>query len=1187
MELRTRIADALPPGVQDVARYSLDLSARRLPLRLRGPKVSVVVPVYNVAPYLEECLQSISAQTYRNLEIVVVDDGSTDGSLVVAQRCRRLDRRIRIVERPNGGLSAARNTGIDAATGEFLAFVDSDDRITPETIGRVVQVLRRTRSDFAVMCYQRMNSQRCWPAGPWIREAHAEQRLRTTLDAFPDVLVNAVAWSKVYRRDFWDAAGLRFEDGVLYEDQAVSAEAYAKAASFDVLPDVLYDWRVREDRSSISQQVATDTDLRERLGAAFTSLAALRAHASEEVVHARSRQLLVNDFRLSLAQIAKAGEDYWKILVDGLRRLFEVAPAEVWADIPAQARGLYHLVLADDRARAERFLADDGLTLDAHPTRVVEARVFSLLPMHDDAEARIQEGWNELGESQTPLQTAVRGAWWSEDGRLQVRGWAYIPHIDLAEHGTRIELSLRAVDGGAEVPLGVTGWRHPDLARVPRHQWCDYSGAGFAVSIDAATLPRVRPGRARTWELYARVETAGVVRDAPVTGINEWSSAGQLPARDLGEHGRVKQVVDDRGAFCLHVSSPVVAVEGVRSGVDRVTLDLSTRDGRPLHSVSATQGRVTVRASVRSSADGRATVSLVLPKSGKAPRYWTLRARCGSGKEHALGWGSSPVEAQRGGAPGRVQLRRTRAGNVTVVQGGAVVDVESWQVGDGQLIVRGHTTATTLEVGWSGTVGEVHGEVELSGGAFTARVPLRADSWGLGAAPLPVGRYGLFVRVREDEQQAWPVGLELADDVVAQLPLPVETDALRGRLERSPQGRITLIVSPPLDVDEIGSRNQRRLRERHRTAELAPRPDAVLFRSFYGENTSCNGLAVHRELRRRGTDLSLYWVVKDHSVPVPEGGIPVVANSRQHHELLGAARYVFDNVHQPDFTTKRDGQVFVQTFHGYPFKAMGRPYWEKAGYPRHRIESFDRRMEDWDYVVSPARYATPLLREAFGVTGEVLEIGYPRNDVLVDAQAPDARARTRAALGIADSQRAVLYAPTYRDNLSTSEFASQMVDFLDTAAFSRAMGPDTVLLVRGHAMNARLAARTARTDGVVDVTDHPEISDLVLASDAAVLDYSSLRFDYAITGKPMVFLVPDLDVYKDKARGWLFDYEPTAAGPLVSTTAEVVDALRDPVRLEHDHAAARERFRADYTELDDGRAAARLVDAVMRPRGDA
>jgi CDP-glycerol glycerophosphotransferase len=1190
MDIIRSAARALPRRQRETVRQALGLSARFLgaaPLT-RAPKVSIVVPVYDVEPYLGSCLWSISNQTYRNIEVVVVDDGSTDGSLAVAQRARRRDRRIRIVRQPNGGLSSARNTGIAAATGDYLAFVDSDDRLARRAIGTVMRSLRRTGSDFAVMSYRRMNSETTWPAGEWIRAVHAQARPAVRLTDFPDVLVNAVAWSKVYRRSFWDAAGLRFQEGVLYEDQAVSAEAYAKASAFDVLPDVLYDWRVREDRSSISQQVATENDLRERFGAAFASLQALRDHATLDVLHTRSRQLIVNDFRLSLAQIGHASDDYWKILVDGVQRLFEVVPDDVWGDVYAQARALYHLVLQDDRERAEQYVAAGGLTLNAWPTSVTDGKVTVALPLHDDEGAAWRPGWNELGPTQTPLVSAVRQARWLDDRVLQVQGWAYVATVDLQEHATSVELSLRSEDGEQVVPVPVEATPAEDLARVSGHQWADLRPAGFTATVDVTTLPSLAAGETATWQLWARVETAGVVREAAVTNVNRWSSAGQLPARDQGTVGRTSLRIDGLGVFCLHTHRPLVRVLAARSSGDQVSLDLTTHDGSSLTEVTANRRGVRVVGRTGRWADGRATVTFTLPKRTGQPRFWTLRGRTPSGT-HTLGWGDLPRDAEPGAAED-VLFRRTRAGNVTLVQGGTVLDVHAWRVEGEDLVVEGRaSTADTLVVAWRTPNGEIPATVERDGDRVLARLPLRADRWGTGALPLGEGRYTLVARTvdRDDEERTWPVAQVVSEAAVAQFPLPVRTPRLRARLERSPKGEVTLIVVPPLADDEIGARNQRRLKEHHRTADLAPREDAVLFRSFYGENTSCNGLGIHRELVRRGTDLTLYWVVKDHSVPVPAGGVPVLRDSARFYELLGSARYVFDNVHQPDFTTKRPGQVFVQTFHGYPFKLMGRPFWAKSGYARHRVESFDQRMRDWDYVVSPARYATPLLREAFGLEGEVLEIGYPRNDVLVDEFAAAARARTRAALGIADHQKAVLYAPTYRDNLSTSEFRSKMVDFLDVRAFAEAMGPDTVLLVRGHAMNARLASRTARRATVVDVTDHPEISDLVLASDAAVLDYSSLRFDYALTGKPMVFLVPDLELYKDKARGWLFDYEPTAPGPLVSSTAEVVEALTDLPALSTRYADARERFRAEYLDLEDGRASQRLVDAVLRPRGDA
>jgi CDP-glycerol glycerophosphotransferase len=116
---------------------------------------------------------------------------------------------------------------------------------------------------------------------------------------------------------------------------------------------------------------------------------------------------------------------------------------------------------------------------------------------------------------------------------------------------------------------------------------------------------------------------------------------------------------------------------------------------------------------------------------------------------------------------------------------------------------------------------------------------------------------------------------------------------------------------------------------------------------------------------------------------------------------------------------------------------------------------------------------------------------------------------------------------------------------------------------------------------VIDVTDYPEIADLCLASDAAILDYSSLRFDYALTGKPMVFLVPDLVAYRDDARGWLMPYEPTAPGPLVHDAADAVEWLTRLDDLSSQFAPDRERFLADFMPLEDGRAACRAVDAIF------
>jgi CDP-glycerol glycerophosphotransferase len=398
---------------------------------------------------------------------------------------------------------------------------------------------------------------------------------------------------------------------------------------------------------------------------------------------------------------------------------------------------------------------------------------------------------------------------------------------------------------------------------------------------------------------------------------------------------------------------------------------------------------------------------------------------------------------------------------------------------------------------------------------------------------------------------------------------------------------LTLNVQEPLGDDVRGQRNQYRLRHAAQVEEATQ--DSVFFRALYSEVANCNMLGVHHELGRRGTSLTRYWSVRDHSVPVPEGGVRVIEGTPEWHEALATSRYVMINVHQPEWHEKPRGQVLIETMHGYPYKVMGHEWWEKGGFPAGQINSFDRRARDWDYFVSPATYATPLLKAAFlepaGATPEILEIGYPRNDVLQSDEAPEIRERVRKILGIADRQQVVMYAPTFRDYMSADDLAAERIDFLDVARAAREAGPGYTFLLRGHAFNARAGGKHEGGANVIDVTGHPDINDLVLASDCAVLDYSSLRFDYALVDKPMIFLVPDLEKY-DAVRGGVIPYAPTAPGPHVTTTREVVSLIRDLEGLARRTRGQRETFRREYADLDDGHASARLVDAVFTPRGD-
>src|SRR3954452_2047793 len=160
------------------------------------PRISVVVPIYNVEPYLADCLQSLVDQTYRDWEAVVVDDGSQDRSRAIAEEFAARDERFRIVEQPNGGLGSARNMGVEHAGGEFLAFVDSDDVLPENAYQLLIEALDETGSDFATGNVFRLTRKRAQQS-PFLADAFARTRLATHVTEFRALLADRIVPNKL------------------------------------------------------------------------------------------------------------------------------------------------------------------------------------------------------------------------------------------------------------------------------------------------------------------------------------------------------------------------------------------------------------------------------------------------------------------------------------------------------------------------------------------------------------------------------------------------------------------------------------------------------------------------------------------------------------------------------------------------------------------------------------------------------------------------------------------------------------------------------------------------------------------------------------------------------------------------------------------------------------------------------
>ena len=328
--------------------------------------ISVVVPVYDVERYLPACLDSVLAQTHTDLQVIVVDDGSTDDSGAIADSYAARDDRVRVLHTANQGLGAARNEGLRHATGDLIAFADSDDVVPPEAYTTLLRQQQRTGADLvtgSIVWWYDDPVDAAAPGRtvqpPWMKRLHTPRRAGI-IDQMPEILGDVFAWNKLYRRAFWEAADLSWPEGTRYEDQPTLTRAFLQARLIGVVPEVVYHWRIRSDGSSITQQRASLPDLEDRWATKRTSRQAVLDYGSTKVSKVFQDKVLPGDLHRYFVLIPDADDEWYRLLESGVREFFG-ARSLAHSGLPPMHRLTGWLVehgRRDDAALVMRFLRD-------------------------------------------------------------------------------------------------------------------------------------------------------------------------------------------------------------------------------------------------------------------------------------------------------------------------------------------------------------------------------------------------------------------------------------------------------------------------------------------------------------------------------------------------------------------------------------------------------------------------------------------------------------------------------------------------------------------------------------------------------------------------------------------------------------------------------------------------------------
>ncbi|MEU0489538.1 CDP-glycerol glycerophosphotransferase family protein [Nocardiopsis sp. NPDC006139] len=1090
---------------------------------------------------------------------------------------------------------AARARGAAAARGGHLLFLEGSDALTGYALSYLLGSARDSGSDLVVGNVYMFDELGAAPSKRH-RRHYARPRLAEDPRNIPGLASDGVLGNKLWRRDFWNS----LTDHGLHPDDADLGlrRAALSARTVDVLPGPAL-LRRRSEREALPLDEET---LTRRLGAMTRLAEGLATHDRD----LWDRTLLHGELHRLLMRLDDADEETRATAVALVNTYLDHVPARLLDGLGVLDRLLYHLVR---KHRVEDVLevATFAKSVEIKKATLVRRGFgyyirYPFFESEDPAKAVPREIYR-VDDDIKVRQKTEEIAW--EDGRLHIRGRLGIRHLRAHRrwHQHVTAYAVRSDDRRrVRLPVRIrraAEYRLPDVLDAARH---DYGG--FTVIVDPRRLRDSGRWDASDWKIELVVLNRGITRRRTVS--NPVPGPARRPAyQRVDEEVWVRPHWSRDQQLVISVEPCLARITGHRFDERAGVLELR---GEPVAApaAEAVELRLTRR-------PGTATVSVPLESEGgrfeariaAGDLYDRAVDECG-GVIRQETWDAHLVTREKqvvslvvpeevapaayadGDGRRELSVLRSAVGHLRLRAGHARPSVEEARWEGRTLVLSGvfRAAAELSLVAKARGRDEEHAlEVERSGERFTARFSPADVPTLSGTLSLPAGGYQLWGRVDTPEsgERHADVGVEFAEDLLASLPLEMQTAERGYTLSYQGRGIPVLQVGGDLRPAEQGTFAQRELRETFYPAQrLEPVVDGVLFDTYTGRQYSDSPQSVYAELRRRErwADYPMSWLVADGQVNLPEDLTRVRHRGREYYEGLARSRYLVTNSRQPAWFHRHPDQTVVQTWHGSMLKRIGFDVENIRGKSRDYFDKLAWETRQWDYLVSPSPWATPILRSAFRFEGEILETGYPRNDVFFSPERDAIAERTRARLGLPEDKKVVLYAPTWRDDKYYTRGKHKLDLHLDLQRLYDELGKDHVLLVRRHPRVVDSVPIVGR-DFVHDVSLYPEIMELFLVTDVLITDYSSMMFDFANTGRPMLFFTYDLEGYRDNLRGFYFDFEETAPGPLLMESDQVIEALRGIDDVARDSARAYRAFVERFCPLDDGGAARRVVDRVF------
>jgi Putative glycosyl/glycerophosphate transferases involved in teichoic acid biosynthesis TagF/TagB/EpsJ/RodC len=356
----------------------------------------------------------------------------------------------------------------------------------------------------------------------------------------------------------------------------------------------------------------------------------------------------------------------------------------------------------------------------------------------------------------------------------------------------------------------------------------------------------------------------------------------------------------------------------------------------------------------------------------------------------------------------------------------------------------------------------------------------------------------------------------------------------------------------------------------------------VLCESFFGKSYSDSPKYIYEYISKNYPGRYRFiWVMNKKQTEIPYRHKKIRRYSLFYYYYLARCKYHVFNGRQPIWVKKRRGNIFVQTWHGTPLKRLVFDMEDVSSATARYKKQVYSQSRAWDYLIAPNQYSSDIFKKCFLYNKEMLETGYPRNDILHTPDKKLLMKQLKKRLLLPSDKKIILYAPTWRDDEFYQKGKYKFQLQLDLQLLKKQLKEEYIILLRTHYFIADQIDMTGLEGFAYDFSKYDDIAQLYLISDLLITDYSSVFFDYANLRRPMLFFMYDLEKYRDVLRGFYIDIEEELPGPILNTSQEVLKAVLSVDLIKQKYNSKYEQFYYKYCSWEKGNASEKVAHRVF------